>query len=139
MLSPSAIAEETDVTAAKPGLATRNHGLSKQPHLFDRPHSHAGLGHPSPRQPAVDRKPPKRLDAPGKRAAVGSPGTLGVSESVMICNDSDLHDLALPEKDITESDTDADEDGEKAGKPGVLGMLYQYSKAQTEKGTGVKI
>ncbi len=57
----------------------------------------------------------------------------------MMRNDSDLHDLAHQEKDTTESDTDADEDGGTAGKAGVLGMLYQYSKAQTEKGTGVKI
>ncbi len=139
MLSPSAIAEETDVTAAKPGPAARHTALTKQPHLYERPHSHAGLGQPSPRQPAVDRKPQKRPEAPGKRAALGSPGTLGVSESVMMRNDSDLHDLAHPEKDTTESDTNADEDGETAGKAGVLGMLYQYSKAQTEKGTGVKI
>ncbi|KAK1090086.1 autophagy protein atg9, partial [Friedmanniomyces endolithicus] len=33
MLSPSAIAEETDVTAAKPGPAARHTALTKQPHL----------------------------------------------------------------------------------------------------------
>jgi autophagy-related protein 9 len=52
--------------------------------------------------------------------------------------DSDLHDYDLSaDKDLLESDTD-DNDVANGGA-GVLGMLQQFAKAQTEKGTGVNI
>ena len=109
--------------------------------MLDKADTRRGLGQPSPRQPAVDRRAPTRHRSPAadKRALVESPGLPAVSESVMLQNDSDLHDIVNPERDIMESDTDADEDADNVGKAGVLGMLYQYSKAQAEKGTGVNI
>lgn len=61
-----------------------------------------------------------------------------VSESRFMSQDSDLHDFDLTAgKDALESDTD---DNDMAnGGAGVLGMLQQFAKAQTEKGTGVNI
>ncbi|KAK4898255.1 autophagy protein atg9 [Elasticomyces elasticus] len=138
VLSPSAIAEEPEVAVARAYVSAK-HEKRTRSGMLEQPVSRAGLGQPSPRQPAVDRRPAQHRDPLGKRAAVGSPDLQGVTESVMMRDDSDLHDLANPEKDTTESDTDADEDAGKVGKAGVLGMLYQYSKAQTEKGTGVRI
>lgn len=54
----------------------------------------------------------------------------GIAESRLIPQDSDL-----------QSDTDGDDGADKGPgqNAGVLGMIYQFSKAQTEKGTGVNI
>ena len=60
-----------------------------------------------------------------------------ISESTMIREDSELTDVNHPERDI-EVETDDDTDDAAKGA-GVLGMLYQFSKAQTEKGAGVNI
>jgi len=75
--------------------------------------------------------------------------TNNVSESRLMANDSDLNDYGdivgpagkKGRDPMTESDTDADAKAEadKVGNAGVLGMLYQFSRAQTERPTGVKI
>ena len=63
----------------------------------------------------------------------------GVSESKIMSQDSDLHDYDMhgAKEDPLESDTD-DNDVTNGGA-GVLGMLQQFAKAHTEKGTGVHI
>ena len=63
----------------------------------------------------------------------------GISESRLMAQDSDLddYDKAVgPSNDPLDTDSNDDEAG---GNLGVLGMLYQFSRAQTEKGTGVHI
>ena len=65
-------------------------------------------------------------------------GAGGVSESRLMAQDSDLNDAVVD--NALDSDQDGDEGGDIAGgDAGVLGMIYQFSKAQTEKGTGVNI
>ncbi|KAK3109387.1 autophagy protein atg9, partial [Teratosphaeriaceae sp. CCFEE 6253] len=138
MLSRSAIAEETEVSTARPGAPSRHAGPKHSGLLDPRRPLHSV----SPRLPAADRKPPSQQpDTRGKRpVAIETAEVHGVSESAMMRNDSDLHDVALPEKEAPESETDADDDAaEPVGQAGVLGMLYQYSRAQAEKGTGVRI
>lgn len=70
-------------------------------------------------------------------AAAASPG---ISESRLMSQDSDLQDVDVgPGKDRElESDTD-DGDIVEGADAGVLGLLYQFSKAKTEKGAGVHI
>ena len=65
--------------------------------------------------------------------------THGISQSRLMAQDSDLQDFDTPGKDQLESDTDDGGDNVPGVNAGVLGMLYQFSKAQTEKGTGVNI
>jgi len=83
--------------------------------------SHAATG----RQVAFERRPSRK-------------GEPAMSESRLMAQDSDLQDAIIDgggSKDVLESDTDGDE----GGGAGVLGMIYQFSKAQTEKGGGLNI
>ncbi|QIW99821.1 hypothetical protein AMS68_005339 [Peltaster fructicola] len=74
---------------------------------------------------------------PAKRAERDAGVVHGVSESRLMAQDSDLDDYDKAVGEDSGSDEDAPKvPGEKAG---VLGMLYQFSKAHTEKGTGVQI
>jgi autophagy-related protein 9 len=63
-----------------------------------------------------------------------------VSESGLMANDSDLREFAdgPGRKSQTSDRDDADDNEDEAagGNPGVLGMLYQFSKAQADKGAG---
>ena len=63
----------------------------------------------------------------------------GVSESKVMSQDSDLHDYDMhgAKEDALESDTD-DNDVTNGGA-GVLGMLQQFARAQTDNGKGVAI
>jgi autophagy-related protein 9 len=63
----------------------------------------------------------------------------GVSESKIMSQDSDLHDYDMhgAKEDALESDTD--ENDVTNGGAGVLGMLQQFARAQTDKGRGVNI
>lgn len=66
----------------------------------------------------------------------------GVSESRMMAQDSDLRDFvdAPSGREVLESDTEGEGEGGVPGQEaGVLGLLYQFSKARTERGTGVSI
>ena len=68
-------------------------------------------------------------------------GVKGISESRLVTQDSAEGFLT----DAGPEQLDSDTDGEEGGKnitdknTGVLGMLYQFSKAQTERGAGVNI
>jgi autophagy-related protein 9 len=57
-----------------------------------------------------------------------------------MANDSDLREFADgPGRKSQTSDNDGPDDNEDevaGGNPGVLGMLYQFSKAQADKGAG---
>lgn len=133
MLSPSALPAGHEVHGA---LHPHHAGVRQHSSASDRPSRQPKSTRPSslpgptsiPLSPAFD-----------KRKLVGSPGLAPVTESVMMQNDSDLQDVVHPARDHLESDTEAEDDADNVGKAGVLGMLYQYSKAQTEKGTGVNI
>lgn len=73
----------------------------------------------------------------GKRSVEGTAAPT-VSESRLMAQDSDLKDFAdAPGIAALESDTDnEDRDASSTANAGVLGLLYQFSKAQTEKGPG---
>ena len=140
LLSPRAIAEEGEMLA--PGVRL---GTPAQPTSMKR------SGIMPPRQPrqaahansARDRRTPIPQSQDNSSEVKKASGAYaGVSESRLMEQDSDLRDFAnAPGKDALESDTDNDDDDDKVpgGNAGVLGMLYQFSKAQTEKGTGVNI
>ncbi|KAK5169025.1 autophagy protein atg9 [Saxophila tyrrhenica] len=85
---------------------------------------------------AMQRRPPSSQATPSKAEP-------GMTESRLMAQDSDLQDAIIgggDSKDVLESDTDNDEGDDVAGKnAGVLGMIYQFSKAQTEKGAGLNI
>lgn len=97
------------------------------------------------RSPLAMRSPPqgaiRSQIGPARFLSAGKTET-GISESRLMAQDSDLQDADIggkDDKDVLESDTE-DEGGDAAGKnAGVLGMIYQFSKAQAEKGTGVNI
>lgn len=137
LLSPPAIAEEAEVQGERAAVATRPTSL-KRSGVLDQ---HRMAPHRSPRQ-----GPRNARDAriPTQRSDGGRPRTSGaavqdVSESTMIRADSDLHNWNHPERD-TETETEEETEAlDKVGNAGVLGMLYQFSKAQTEKGAGVHI
>ncbi|KAK3710946.1 autophagy protein atg9 [Vermiconidia calcicola] len=77
--------------------------------------------------------PDNSITAQSRMAAVGE-----ITESRMMSQDSDLKGY----NDALDSDDDsgAGEGDDIPGKnAGVLGMIYQFSKAQTERGTGVHI
>jgi autophagy-related protein 9 len=71
------------------------------------------------------------------------PDNAGMSESRLMAQDSDLQDADVGGRDLKddlESDDDGDDGMDVAGKnAGVLGMIYQFSKAKTEKGAGLPI
>jgi autophagy-related protein 9 len=140
LLSPS-IAEEgqpSNAIVAQRAAAVKHSGMLS-------PHQRSL--HSSPRQPVRStrdaRASSSRSDTVTHRAAVsGARHAPGITESRMMSEDDDLRDAAHPEREYVDTDTEADgEDGEGegVGGAGVLGMLYQFSKAQTEKGPGVKI
>ncbi len=96
-------------------------------------------------QPAAGKRSPTAVRSPKNVAHDrGEPkdkaGAKGMTESRLMAQDSELDDFA---KDAgLESDGEGDDDG--GGKTadkntGVLQMLAQFSRAQTEKGTGVNI
>lgn len=90
------------------------------------------------RMPAAKR--PYVRDGGGGGGGGSSSRARGVSESRLMSQDSDLDDYdKAVGRDQLESDTDEGADKVPGGNAGVLGMLYQFSKAQTEKGAGVKI
>jgi autophagy-related protein 9 len=62
-----------------------------------------------------------------------------ISESRIMAQDSDLQDADLGHglKDVLESDSEGEDDA--GNNAGVLGMIYQFSKAQAEKGVGVGV
>ena len=130
MLSPPAIAEaqEFHPTAARPSSANRTIGVRQSALLNARRRT----------SPGVIRSP-QQMARSGRHMMKQSEAT--VTESRQMAEDSELddYDKALG-RDPLESDTDGEDGGKvPGGNAGVLGMLYQFSKAQTDKGTGVNI
>ncbi|EME42054.1 hypothetical protein DOTSEDRAFT_72973 [Dothistroma septosporum NZE10] len=119
----------TQSIAEEPGPMpppTRNSNVRRSGMIDSRHRPSASVLRP-PRQAA--RATPRR-GASGTKAA-------GVTESRMMAQDSDLQDFADAPGEQLESDADVDEGaGGEHVNAGVLGMLAQFSKAHTEKGTG---
>ncbi|GAB7360948.1 hypothetical protein MBLNU230_g0931t1 [Neophaeotheca triangularis] len=125
-------------SSAKPGKSTL---LSPRQHASQAPKlSPAQL---SRQQRTLNPRPHGDSSGTKPLAEVGSPPTThGVTESRMMAQDSDLKDFVdAPGKEQLESDTEGEDarDGVPGQEAGVLGMLYQFSKAKTEQGTGVHI
>ncbi|KAF2724046.1 APG9-domain-containing protein [Polychaeton citri CBS 116435] len=74
-----------------------------------------------------------------RQRVYGGPAVGGMTQSRLIAQDSDLQDFA--DADKLESDTEDEGTGHNDADNGhgVLGMLYQFSKAQAERGAGVNI
>ena len=115
----------------KPSSSTRPTS-TKHSVVLDPLHTHPRY---SSRNPRDSKVPPPRAD--NARGRLAASAAHDISESTMIREDSELTDVNHPERDI-EVETDDDNDDAAKGA-GVLGMLYQFSKAQTEKGAGVNI
>jgi len=137
LLSPPVAAEGLDGLSARPANPAPVASV-KQSSIIRSPRQ-------VPRNTRDGRRGVDRAAGDGPGRAVSSPATQAVSESRMMAVDSDLHDYGdVPgqgkkDNDPLESDTDADEEVDQVGNAGVLGMLYQFSKVQAERPTGVKI
>ena len=133
LTSPPVIAEATEAVSAR-AVGTARPPSAKRSGYLD-PRQQRSPRH-VPRNPRDARAPSHRPDAARK---MGSSALQDVTESVLMRQDSDLNNgYNHPEREIEPSDTEEETDGE-AKTVGVLGMLYQFSKAQTEKGAGVNI
>lgn len=98
-------------------------------------------GKPAASSQRFESDPDKRGGGPSNSMAI-----YGISESGFMAQDSDLRDFAdAPGLATLESDSEGEEGANAEGDPaaaaggnaaGVLGMLYQFSKAQAEKGAG---
>jgi autophagy-related protein 9 len=143
MLAQDTIAEEggTTTQTAQPSSNVRPASTRKSG-ILDRRRQRSPLSVRSPPQVARavsgrDRKPKTETSIDLGEAKSGG-AAHGVSESRLMSQDSDLHDFDLSAGgDPLESDTD--ENDLANGNGGVLGMLQQFAKAHTEKGTGVNI
>ncbi|KXL45422.1 hypothetical protein M433DRAFT_537478 [Acidomyces richmondensis BFW] len=142
LLSPPVLTEEAkdgrnalqshSISGKRSGLLEpRQQTYTKSPKQGPSRHSRDG------RSLGVRRAEAVATSRTGLRPA--PPPLQDISESRMMAEDDDLRDAELPEKASATSDTEADEDGDQVGNAGVLGMLYQFSKAQTDKGPGVNI
>lgn len=93
----------------------------------------------NPRHPVNPRRKPASA-APFSPPNQPSQGTGGITESKMMAQDSDLKDFAdAPgaEKMLEESESEDDDGDGGVGNAGVLGMLSQFAKVQTDgKGVG---
>ena len=136
MLSQDMIAEE-EPSAERPSTIARPVSNRKSGNLDGRRKrslmSRAGRASTTRDRKATNETSERSSDT---RAGVG---THGISESRLMANDSDAIDYVVhaTEKDPhdpLESDTDGEEN-DPGGNAGALGMLYQFSKAQTEMGT----
>lgn len=143
LLSPPAINEEGGEGRAT--LHSRSTGGKRSGLLEPRQQTYARSPQQAPSRHSRDARPlgGRRAEATAtSRTALRPappPPLQDISESRMMAEDDDLRDAELPEKASATSDTEADEDGDEVGNAGVLGMLYQFSKAQTDKGPGVNI
>ena len=134
VLSPPPTEEGLAAAAARQGIpgqpqAVRRSGLLEARSQRPMP------SHRSPKQaahtPRDSRGRTSRFDETDGRSHGKSP-LPAVSESTIIRDEADYPP--------PESDTDADDEpADQVGNAGVLGMLYQFSKAKTEKGPSVAI
>jgi autophagy-related protein 9 len=145
VIPPPAIAEEEDgVPAAIPtrGTAsarryeaapTSSRILSPQQRPFNPRRVRGG--------PFSPRSAPQTTLRGEPTGGIGGGGAGGITESRIMAQDSDLQEYAdAPGAAVLESDTEFDDEpnggGAVAGNAGVLGMLSQFAKAQTDKGGG---
>lgn len=148
MQTPATIAEETRARAqgrAPHGAARKTPGGTV---TSPRVHPSASILHKSPRSAAINsRRHPaasqRLLDAERRGGASMMAATMtghGVSESNLMAQDSDLREFAdAPGAAKLDSEDDLDDDADESnpgGNAGVLGMLYQFSKGQADKGAG---
>lgn len=138
-LSPPAIAEQAEASGQQPPSAARPASVRRSG-ILDQRHV---LPQKSPRQvPRNPRgvRPPALRPEPARPRMVASV-MHDITESTLIREDSELGAYNHPERDTeTETETETEDDNDDAAKgAGVLGMLYQFSKAQAEKGAGVNI
>lgn len=127
-----------DGLTAKPGPSARATSARRSGFLDPRQHSQS-----SPRQAPNSQKDRRTFtQAPEVTASARSPAMPAVSESAMMRQDSDLqdyHDGGSKVKLESESEAEDGADAIPGGNAGVLGMLYEYSKKQTEAGARVNI
>ena len=94
------------------------------------------------RSPLSMRSPPQVARAQSVRedTTTAKKGGRGhaVSESRLMAQDSDLNDFDHGAA-VDQSESDADDHDVAGQNAGVLGMIHQFAKAQTEKGIGVNI
>ncbi|KAF2487308.1 autophagy protein Apg9-domain-containing protein [Neohortaea acidophila] len=91
---------------------------------------------------AAERTAPSTMRSPTRQRGAGGSAGKGMTESRLMAQDSELDDFAKdagPDRFDSDPDEGADEGNITDRNAGVLGMLYQFSKAQTEKGTGINI
>ena len=126
VLSQEVAAEEAAVVE-RPSAFNRWRGDKKSTGIdTGRQRSPTSLRSPPRTNPVQERKPAH------ERSEYGMPT---ITESRLMAQDSDMQDyVRSTEQEPLESDAE-EEDGVPGGNAGVLGMLYQFSKAQTEKGT----
>ncbi|KAK5115200.1 hypothetical protein LTR85_009958 [Meristemomyces frigidus] len=134
-LSPPAIAEQAEGVVQKPQTSVRPAAMRRSG-VLDQRHV---LPQRSPRQLSRnlrETRPPSQRPETAKTRMAGSV-MHDITESTLIREDSELVAWNHPERD---TETETEDDNEDAAKgAGVLGMLYQFSKAQTEKGSGPSI
>ncbi|KAH9827549.1 hypothetical protein Tdes44962_MAKER02807 [Teratosphaeria destructans] len=131
LLSPP-IAEEGQIM--KSGIDNKALGVKGLSMLDARQASRTRSPRHVPRNPREARLQAARSDATASKLAVTPLATLGDEAGSRIMTDEELDALHAG------SEAEVDDDGDKVDNPGVLGLLYQFSKAQTEgKGTGVGI
>ena len=85
--------------------------------------------------------PPGRLKEADEDAPEASPPPHPMTSTTMLEEDSALGASWKTTRAATADDDDDTDEGTNGGGAGVLGLLYQFQKAQTEgpKGTGVGI
>ena len=136
VMSTPAIAEEV---GGAPSFANARPGSTRRSGLLNRNIPSVR----SPKQVATQRRTTlaRRSEIRSNSDDNQREPAQGISESRIMAQDSDLQDFAdAPGIMPLESDTDADDQEDHTtgnpagGNAGVLGMLYQFSKAQTEKG-----
>ena len=132
---PDALAQDATQTAHQPSAAVRPASARKSGIIDARLQRSVR----SPPQAARRERKSNKTEQAQDVGEVKSGGAVhGVTESRLMSQDSDLHDFDLSAGgDALESDTEENELAN--GNGGVLGMLQQFAKAHTEKGTGVNI
>ena len=136
MLSQEVIPEEREGmnTAVRPSTGPRQ-APSRRSGVLEGRRQRSPLSVRSPPQAA--RTQSTRDRRPRREQAEDARPMHDISESRLMEQDSEIHDwnTTAGKEDQLESDTSDNE----AANPGVLGMIHQFAKAQTEKGTGVNI
>ena len=144
MLSQDVITEEEEALPPATRPHTSNRPVSgRRSGILDGRTQRSQLSLRSPPQAARANSArdhrPRTQHSEDDRAPRTAGRSHGVTESRLMREDSDLQDFGdiTPGEDRLESDTD--ENDVAGGNAGVLGMLQQFAKAQTEKATGTGV